>query len=140
VTATGNPHDIFFAHVNGYVTSGPQSLGGSKPFFERTADKDPARAQDIGYWKDAYVFVMPVFPGFSGGPVYSSDGRVVGLVVGILGDTSYSIVEPVSKICDLLPDLNAKPDAARSRPKSDVSDFGSFDERPGNIRVGGGGA
>ena len=129
VTAVGNPAEIWFAHVSGYVTSGAQSTRGKTQFYrptddgeQRTDDRgaappssvlrppssDPAARQDIGYWKDAYVFDLPVFPGFSGGPVYSSDGRVLGLVVGILGDTSYSIVEPVAKVCGLLPDLKAK--------------------------------
>jgi S1-C subfamily serine protease len=150
VTAVGNPADIWFAHVTGYVTSGAQTTQGKTQFYRptdnaRTAGdphppppksgvpdfgsfdeqpgntrvarapspdsregEDPAARQDIGYWKDAYVFDLPVFPGFSGGPVYSSDGRVLGLVVGILGDTSYSIVEPVAKICDLLPALGSE--------------------------------
>jgi S1-C subfamily serine protease len=129
VTAVGNPAEIWFAHVSGYVTSGAQTTQGRTQFYRpgfggwglgigesasptpRTQspipNSDSAARQDIGYWKDAYVFDLPVFPGFSGGPVYSSDGRVLGLVVGILGDTSYSIVEPVAKICDLLPELKA---------------------------------
>jgi S1-C subfamily serine protease len=127
VTAVGNPAEIWFAHVSGYVTSGAQTTQGKTQFYRpqplahAAGDPHPspsatpspdtgegeerAARQDIGYWKDAYVFDLPVFPGFSGGPVYSSDGSVLGLVVGILGDTSYSIVEPVAKICDLLPAL-----------------------------------
>lgn len=102
VTAIGNPHQIQFAHVSGYAASGPEDVKGNDLFFR---PQSTSKAQDIGTWKDIYIFVLPVFFGFSGGPIFDDEGRVLGLLVGGLQGTSYAVIEPVQKLCGILPDL-----------------------------------
>ena len=54
-----------------------------------------------GPWPVSNIVVAAVAPGNSGGPVYNDKGEVVGIVVGMLGQTSISIIIPVSVIADV---------------------------------------
>jgi S1-C subfamily serine protease len=128
LVGVGNPSMIMFAHVNGYITAGAQEIGGTTQFYRPEAPAhdtlnvsvggaeltfDPASrkkaaAQDIGYWRAAYVLEMAVAPGFSGGPIFTQKGEVIGLLVGVLNGTSYAVMEPTNKLCGLLPPLESE--------------------------------
>ena len=56
-----------------------------------------------GQWEHALVAVAPITFGNSGGPAFDANGNVVGLVVGIYGGTSLSLVIPTSAVCSELP-------------------------------------
>ena len=90
ITATGNPINLSFITVRGYIAS------------------DVARR---GAWKQLFVVDMAVVPGMSGGPVFDDGGSVIGIMVGVASvttnPTSVSLVGlgyvvPSSAICDLL--------------------------------------
>lgn len=56
-----------------------------------------------GPWQHSFVAVAPITFGNSGGPAYDADGKLMGLVVGIVDGTSLSLIAPVAPICDELP-------------------------------------
>ena|ERR1035437_762784 len=82
VTVAGWPADL------GYIlTTGP--LVGA------------ARRVDI--WETAWVFTVPIFGGNSGGPAYDHDGKVLGLVVGMLQNSQFGLMIPLEAVCAVLP-------------------------------------
>lgn len=55
-------------------------------------------------WENFIVGVIPSFGGYSGGPVMDmADHKVLGLLVGGMGDSAFSVIEPTYKVCSLLP-------------------------------------
>ncbi len=90
IHGVGSPAFLDFIHTWGYVASTTRS-------FER--QEWP--------WSNAYVADMQVFPGMSGGPVYNTDGEVVGVINGILADTpmgttGFSFIQSSQEVCELL--------------------------------------
>jgi len=90
ITATGNPINLSFITVRGYIAS----------------DVAPR-----GAWKQLFVVDMAVVPGMSGGPVFDRSGSVIGIMVGVASVATNPIsvslvglgyVVPSSAICDLL--------------------------------------
>ena len=60
-------------------------------------------AHNLAYWKSATILDATATGGVSGGPVFDeATGKVVGLLVGALGGTGYSIMVPGSAICKML--------------------------------------
>jgi S1-C subfamily serine protease len=93
VTAIGNPAMFVFVHVDGKIVTAAQDVG----------DKSQGP-----FWKDVFVMDMTVTGGFSGGPIFDAAGKVIGLLVGALQGTGYSIMEPTDKLCGLLPTVDAQ--------------------------------
>jgi S1-C subfamily serine protease len=84
VYTIGNPASLNFIKTHGTVAA-----------FQETIE---------GYdGENIYVTDMTTYFGNSGGPVFNDKGEVWGNLVAGLQGTALSIVEPVSKICDILP-------------------------------------
>jgi len=89
LVSKGNPYDLQFLTMRGYVAS----IVGK-----------------IARWHDAIIADISIAPGMSGGPVFNSRGHVVGINVGVrmastgLGraPTRFGVVVPSSAICALL--------------------------------------
>ncbi len=58
---------------------------------------------DLGIWTDPYIADVNIFMGNSGGPALNSNGEIFGIAVGMLQGTNFTIIEDISKICDILP-------------------------------------
>jgi len=83
ITITGYPADL------GNVTTKGSILG--------------IKEGKIGNWNDPYIADINIFFGNSGGPAINSNNEIFGIAVGGLRGTSFSLLEPISKICDILP-------------------------------------
>jgi S1-C subfamily serine protease len=86
IEGVGYPLNIARVHVWGLVASGVQTLGP---------------------WKAANFTDMSVLQGQSGGPVFNTAKKVVGLMVGIRQSpqnhwTAFSVMVPASVICTLM--------------------------------------
>ena len=57
----------------------------------------------IGIWVEPYIADITIFFGSSGGPAINSKGEVFGVAVGALAGTSFSLIEDLSRVCDILP-------------------------------------
>jgi S1-C subfamily serine protease len=67
--------------------------------------------REMGPWLEGIPTDLTILPGMSGGPIFSNDGRVVGLAVGVLmapagisgmSFTGATLIVPGSTICPLL--------------------------------------
>ncbi len=59
--------------------------------------------QDIGPWKKIIPLTIQSAGGSSGSPVFDDMGRIMGLIVGGLRGGAFVAMEPMSKVCDILP-------------------------------------
>jgi serine protease Do len=92
ITARGNPGQMEFVEVRGHIAG-------------------KARAFD-GFWRVALPADISFIGGISGGPVYDSDGDVVGVAVGAAlaptatgndaSATGYAMIVPASVVCMLM--------------------------------------
>ena len=78
VAAAGNPGPLEFSYVWGRVASEP----GQRAF-----------------WRVSVVVSIAVAGGMSGGPVYDTQGHVVGIVVGGLSGSSFAVIVPGATVC-----------------------------------------
>jgi S1-C subfamily serine protease len=85
----GNPAILDFIKTTGLVAGFAEEL------------KDGGKV----FWRHVVITNLNVTGGNSGGPVFNNHDEVWGNLVGGLRGTTFSIVEPIGKICDLLPDL-----------------------------------
>ena len=100
VTSEGNPADLEFMTVEGYIAGGPKDEFGS-------------------FWKNAYIVSLPAMGGASGSPVWSTEGKVIGIVVGVYrNNQNFTIVEPIKKMCDLLDPIKNVVDEKRTNVNS----------------------
>jgi S1-C subfamily serine protease len=61
------------------------------------------RKQTEGPWTDASLLDMAVAPGSSGGPVFSANSTLIGLVVGQYNDyPTWGIIVPGDRICQII--------------------------------------
>lgn len=89
LVSKGNPYDLQFLTMRGYVAS---IVG------------------NIARWRDAVIADLSIAPGMSSGPVFNLSGDVVGINVGVrmastgLGraPTRFGVIVPSSAICKLL--------------------------------------
>ena len=85
ITVVGYPADL------GNITSEGKIL--------RKLDDD----DKVGRWVEPYVADINIFMGNSGGPAINSEGNIFGIAVGGYRGTNFSLIESVSKICEILP-------------------------------------
>lgn len=89
ITSIGNPLAVEFVTATGKIAGEPRS---------------------IGPWKSVFVTDITTVMGQSGGPVYSADGELIGITVGVmsvpLGFSSsligFGFVVPSHEVCALL--------------------------------------
>lgn len=85
VRAYGNPMDITFVFTSGTVSG---------------------KAREVGPWREALPIDGAVIPGQSGGGVVDTEGRVVGVTVGMMmmpfGPAAFGLVVPSSTVCRLM--------------------------------------
>ena len=82
ISITGNPYFLEHVTVSGSIISGPI---------------------DIDELKQVYVALIQVGPGGSGSPVMNSDGSAIGVLVAMIRGTTFALIEPISKVCNILP-------------------------------------
>lgn len=89
ISAKGNPRDIEFITVRGYVAG---------------------HERKIGPWRVGVPVDLTLIGGMSGGPIFASDGRVVGITVGHMvvaigfspSWTRLGVIVPGSAICGVM--------------------------------------
>jgi S1-C subfamily serine protease len=62
-----------------------------------------------------YPTALPTAPGMSGGPVYDSSGKIIGVIKGTAVGTPHTYITPVSQIRGKLGDINIPCDASPMR-------------------------
>jgi S1-C subfamily serine protease len=88
IEAIGNPGPLEFIHAFGRVSSA---------------------VEQRGPWAQAYIVSMTVAGGMSGGPAFDSQGRIVGIVVGVAltqigwgpSALAFAYVVPSKSVCNL---------------------------------------
>jgi serine protease Do len=88
VTANGNPLGISFLRTRGTVLSGLQP------------DSMQMGGEDI--WRDRIIADISIAPGSSGGGLFDTAGRLVGVVAGTWYGLHYAIVVPSPTVCRML--------------------------------------
>jgi S1-C subfamily serine protease len=83
ISNISNPAEMEFVVVKGYIASKAQ--------------------KKLGQWKEVFPMVLPGFFGSSGSPVFNEKNEVIGNFVGALNTGAIAIMEPLYKICDILP-------------------------------------
>lgn len=89
IRASGNPTVVEFVDAYGKVSGAPRQFGP---------------------WKSVIITNIATVPGMSGGPVFSTDGQVVGITVGVLtlptgfsvSLTGFGTMVPSTAVCELL--------------------------------------
>lgn len=84
ISVRGNPLNLEFVSAWGRVSGAPRP---------------------VGHWRTAMVADLTVLPGNSGGPVFDTDDKVIGIAVGLVGfrnaATTYAFIVPSSTVCRL---------------------------------------
>ncbi len=88
VSTVGNPLGLAFIRTKGTVVSELQS--GEIPI----GDKE--------MWRERIVTDMTIAPGNSGGPLFDSLGRIVGVIVGMFPQFRFAIAVPSSTTCKFM--------------------------------------
>ncbi len=97
----GLPPTILFCgtpEVGAKVTN----LSNPGPFeFQSTQGHVSGLPQDVGPWEKIIPLTIQSAGGSSGSPVFDDKGRIMGHIVG--GLQGFVAMEPMSKVCDILP-------------------------------------
>lgn len=84
ISAEGFPADLGRTAVKGYIASGATTIKAS-------------------LWnRDTYKVELPVIGGNSGSPLFNEKYRVIGIVIGVYGQTSISLAQPIAPVCEVL--------------------------------------